>query len=104
MSTVTPVGAAAPGAAPSAEAARLRRACQDMEGVFMRHLFQAMRDSVPDEGILGVSASEQIFTEMFDDAVADEAARHLTNGLGEALFRQLGRGLDTAAPPARPAE
>jgi hypothetical protein len=41
---------------------------------------------------------------MFDDAVADEAARHLTNGLGEALFRQLGRRLSAAAAPARPAE
>ena len=88
----------APAGSHAAEAARLRQACQDLEGVFLRHLFQAMRETVPKEGLMGDSSGEEIFTSMFDDAMADRASSQLSRGLADALFQQLGRRL--AASPA----
>lgn len=86
----------------AAEAARLRRACQDLEGVFLRHLFQAMRESVPSEGVTGDSSSEEMFTTMFDDAMADRAAGQLSRGLADALYQQLGRRLAAGQAPQPP--
>lgn len=98
---VTP---AAPADSNAAEAARLRRACQNLEGVFLRHLFQAMRESVPSEGVTGDSSAEETFTAMFDDAMADRAAAQLSRGLADALFQQLGRRLAVSHAPQPPAE
>jgi peptidoglycan hydrolase FlgJ len=104
-----PVGPAASVAAASAgpnaaEAARLRRACQDLEGVFLRHLFQSMRESVPsDEGMMGSSSGQEIFTSMLDDAMADKASRQLSRGVADALFQQLGRRLAAGPAPTTPA-
>jgi flagellar protein FlgJ len=103
-SIVGPVAAArtAPSGPNAADAARLRQACQNLEGVFLRHLFQAMRESVPSEGITGDSSSEQMFTTMFDDAMADRAASQLSRGLADALYQQLGRRLAAGQAPQPP--
>ena len=102
---VGPTAAAltAPAGPNAAEAARLHKACQDLEGVFLRHLFQAMRESVPSEGLTGDSSAEQTFTSMFDDAIADKAAGQLSRGLADALFQQLGRRLAAGPTPQPPA-
>ncbi|MEZ4588840.1 MAG: rod-binding protein [Gemmatimonadales bacterium] len=97
MSGVGPVGPTSLGgpAAGSPEA-RLKTAAQEFEGLFLARLFREMRASVPNE-LLGSSPGEEMFTSMLDDAMAQEAARRSTHGLGDALYRQLARRL---TPPA----
>jgi len=75
----------------------LRWACHEMEGVFLRQLFQAMRDTVPKNDVLGSSPGEDTFTALLDDRLAADAAQKMDRGLGEALYRQLSRrlGLET---------
>jgi Rod binding domain-containing protein len=83
--------------------AKLRRAAHQLEGVFVRQLFQAMRESGPSAGLLGGGAGEQMFTSLMDDALADTAAQRLERGIGEALYRQLSRSLPPAPEaPASP--
>ncbi len=94
MSGVTPTG---PGPAPKAAAAltadqtKLRKAAHQLEGVFLSHLFQAMRESVPQNEDAG--PGQEMFTSMLDDELASRAADQLHRGLGEALYRQLSRHL-----------
>jgi len=102
----TPLGGPDAAAAREAERAKLRRASQAMEGVFVRQLFEAMRRATPQEGSDGSSYARSTFTSMLDDALAGEAAQHMQRGIGDALFRQLSHRLaggGAGATPPKPA-
>lgn len=83
--------------------AELKKLAQEMEGMFLRQLFQAMRESVHHDNPAEVSAGEELFTSLFDEHLASQAAQRLERGMGAALYRQLVRGLDaqTLKPPTR---
>ena len=88
MQTVVGSNASRPQSAPD----RLREAAHDLEGVFLSQLFKAMRDTVPkEEGFLGSSGSEDMFSEMLDEVFGQLAAQQLKGGVGDALYRQLSR-------------
>lgn len=74
--------------------AKLKRAAQQLEGVFVQQLYKTMRDTVPQqEGIVSGGAGEEIFTGLLDQHLAAETPRHWEGGLSDALVRQLRRGL-----------
>ncbi|HVP15600.1 MAG TPA: rod-binding protein [Terriglobales bacterium] len=92
MSGVPPLSG--PGSAPPRDdAGQLRRMAHELEGVFLNQLFQAMRASVPQGGLVEEGAGEEMFRSLLDEQVAREAAARDERGLGEALFRQLARRL-----------
>ena len=98
--TATAPRAVMPAATPSSRD-RLRTLSSQLEAVFIGQLFQAMRASVPRDGPTEAGAGEEMFTSMLDDRLAGEAARRMQHGIGEALYRQLSRGLpaDGATKP-----
>jgi Rod binding domain-containing protein len=92
MSGIDPTAPAPkPAEALTAAQAKLRKAAHQLEGVFLSHLFQAMRESVPQNPDGGTG--QEMFTSMLDDELASRAADQLHRGLGEALYRQLSRRL-----------
>jgi len=78
---------------PREERADLRQASHELEAVFIRQLFAAMRSSNTNAGLLEPSPGEEMFTSIMDDRLASEAAEHMKRGLGEALYHQLSRRL-----------
>lgn len=84
-----PLDGRLPGAKTPAE--RLRQAAHEFEGVFVAQMFREMRATVASED---ADPGAETYTAMLDDAMANEAARRSTRGLGEALYRQLARRLD----------
>jgi Rod binding domain-containing protein len=81
--------AAAASATPVSERAKVRKLAHDLEGVFLNQLFQAMRQSVPQDGAIDAAPGQEMFTQLFDEKMANEASRRMTRGLGEALYRQM---------------
>ena len=79
---------------------QLRRMSNELEGIFLRQLLEAMRQSVPNGGLTGASAGEDLFTSLLDDRLASEAAARTRNGIGEALYRQLSRRLIQDVDPS----
>jgi flagellar protein FlgJ len=77
---------------------QVRQLAHQLEGVFLNQLFQAMRASVPQDGELGSAPGQEMFTQMFDERVAAEAANHMSRGLGDALYRQLAARLPAPGP------
>jgi len=65
-----------------------------MEGIFLRQLFEAMREGIPKTNLFGESKGEAMFTSLLDDELSTQAAQKSTRGLGEALYHQLARRLD----------
>ncbi len=91
---MTPVGGVegAGGSAPlspSSPRGKMRQLAHDLEGVFLNQLFQAMRQGIPQDGVIEPAPGQDMFTQLFDEKIANEASRHSTRGLGEALYRQL---------------
>ena len=69
--------------------ARLKAAASLLESSFYQEMFKAMRDTVPDSGLLSGGSGEDMFTSMMDQHLSDEAAARVERGLSEALYRQL---------------
>lgn len=88
------IGRATPGAAPGVgETSRLRAASRQLEGVFVQQLYKAMRDTVPEGGLTGGGAGEEMFTGLLDQHLSDATAATSSRGPGEALFRQMSASL-----------
>jgi Rod binding domain-containing protein len=96
--SVNGLGSPPPPDAAGKPARELRWACHEMEGVFLRQLFQAMRDTVPQTDLFGNSPGQDTFTQLLDDRLAADAAQKMHRGLGEALYRQLSRRLNLEEP------
>jgi Rod binding domain-containing protein len=100
MSAIRPLVRSAPSPAASspAELARLRKTATQMEGMFVQQLFNAMRETVPHDGIAGGSPGEEIFTSLFDQHIAETAPAKWHHGLADAIARQMERRLGAPTP------
>jgi flagellar protein FlgJ len=84
--------------------ARLRHAAQQLEGVFLLQMLQAMRAAAPAVGLTGAGPGEELFTGLLDEHMAQAAAARSTHGLADALYRQLARRLPPENPTPSPTE
>ena len=67
----------------------LRKACKDFETVFNNMVFKAMRKSVTKNDLFGSSKEEEMFSDMLDTKISEEAAEKNESGIGAMLYRQL---------------
>ncbi|MBI3791548.1 MAG: rod-binding protein [Gemmatimonadetes bacterium] len=89
---------ARPGA--KASPAALLETAKQLEGLFVRQLYQAMRATVPEDGALPAGAAADTFQQLMDEQVADRTPQQWQHGLAEAITREFTRrGL--VAPDAK---
>lgn len=99
-----PPGPRAAGRGATPDADRLRATARQLEGVFVEQMFKAMRETVPEGGAVSGGSGEAMFTGMLDQSLAEEVPARWSNGLAEALYRQLQRaaGLEGVVDGAAP--
>lgn len=79
------------------EAARLRETAKQLEAIFVEQLFKAMRETVPEGGMVDGGSGEEIFSGLLDSHLAAQVPAQWNDGLSDALVRQLrGRMQDDA--------
>src|SRR2546426_347345 len=66
----------------------LREATQEFEGLFIAHMMQTMRRSVPGSKLLGSGSGQTIFREMLDQELARQIAHSGGFGIGEMLYQE----------------
>lgn len=95
-----PIGPGTPSLPDAAEArkAALRAQAVQLEGMFVRQLFAAMRETVPKDGLMSGGAGEEMFTAMRDEHLADALPAQWSRGLAASIVREL------AGRPAAPSE
>lgn len=95
---------AAPTVTDEKQKAKLQRALQDFEAVFVNYLLQSMRKSVQKEDEEGGGFGGEMMQEMFDYELAKHITRSSSLGIGEKLYRQVtGEAMPrTASVPALP--
>lgn len=82
---------------------QLKQTAQSLQSVFVEQLFKAMRDTVPEGGLMSGGQGEDMFRTMLDQQAAELAPGQWQHAgsLSDAIVRQLSRALPSA-PPAAP--
>lgn len=70
----------------------LRRAAEQMEGLFMQHLTSALRATVPGGGNPDAPGAD-MYASLLDEQLAHTVAEDTSSGIAEALYRQLSGSL-----------
>lgn len=107
--SIGPASIARPGATPTPDdAARLKKTASQLEGLFVQRMFAAMRDSVPEGGLVPQSSAEGTFTQLLDEKVSEQVPSQWSgaHSLANALYHQLRQRLasqagDASAPAAK---
>jgi len=87
------------GSVKAGEAAQLKKACVELESLFIYHLLKEMRASMPRGGFLTGGKGEEIYTSMFDARVARVLASEQGIGLSALLEEHLGRSSGSESDP-----
>ena len=81
---------------------KLKKACQEMEAVFLNMLLKSMRATVPKSESNGSGMQSDTMQSMFDMEMTRNMAAAGGTGLADMMYRNLTR-VAAAAPPATPA-
>lgn len=73
------------------EDAKLRKACEGFESMFMNMMYKEMRKTVPKSGFWGNSNAEDLWQDMMDSEMVDQMAKSGGIGLADMLYKQLKR-------------
>ena len=93
---VSSIAATTPGATASPNEAKLRKAAQAFEAVFLRQMIGSMRSASLGDGLNDSSASDQ-FRTMQDSKLADSMAQHGALHIADLLVKQYGARLGSDA-------
>lgn len=97
MTIISPAVAVA-AKSPASDEMRLRKTAFQLEGLFVQRLFAAMRDTVPEGGMMQKSNAEDTFTSLLDEKVSEQVPTQFggEHSLANALYNQLRLRLGTA--------
>jgi peptidoglycan hydrolase FlgJ len=82
------------GSAPGTE--RLGQTAKQLEGLFVRQLFAAMRSTVPEGGVVDGGPGEEMFTGMLHEQIADELPSQWSRGIARDIVLKLQSRVDNA--------
>jgi len=73
---------------------KLKQACQDFEGLFLREMLKSMRETVPESGLLGKGFADETYQDMLDQELVKRMSHSSRIGLAQILYRQLVENYD----------
>lgn len=81
----------------SGDKEKLLAACQDFEALFIQMMFKSMRNTIPKDGLIPKSFSQEVFEEMLDEELSKKMAKGQGIGLAQEIYKQLSRNLGSAS-------
>jgi flagellar protein FlgJ len=72
---------------------KLRKACSDLEAIFVSMMFKQMRNTVQKAGLFDGGLAEEMYEDMLYDKYAEEVSKNKGMGLGDLLYRQLSKSM-----------
>lgn len=76
---------------------KLYESCQELESVFLSKVYESMRNTIPDGGLLEKSFAMQTFESMLFDEYAKISSKTGSVGLADILYRQLSANLPASS-------
>jgi Rod binding domain-containing protein len=86
---------------PKLEEAKLKKACMEIESLFISHLLQFMRRTIPQSGFLGNGSGKDIYQNLFDQELGKSLAKRGSMGLGKMIYKQMIRKEEKIRPSAQ---
>ncbi len=83
------IDTAAAGKTSTVREAKLQKACQGFEAIFINAILQEMRKSIPDDGILPTTNATRTWQQLFDNQLAETLASRQEMGVAKMLYQQL---------------
>lgn len=80
---------------------RLVAAVRQLQGVFVEQLFKAMRETVPQDGVVHGGQGESMFTGLMDQHLAEAVPGQWSSELGDALLARFRAADPVPAPVTR---
>lgn len=77
------------------EISALDRICSEMESLFVNYLLKEMRNTIPEDGLIGHTPANDIYTSMLDSELSKTLSSSGGIGLAPVLKQQLTRALET---------
>lgn len=75
---------------------QLKKACGEMESLFVYYLLKEMRSTIPKSGFMSGGKAEEVYTSMLDEQLAKELSSKRGIGLSSILLEQLDGGQENA--------
>ena len=72
---------------------KLKKACSDLEAIFVNMMFKQMRNTVQKSGLLDGGSAEEMYEDMLFDKYAEEVSKGKGTGLGDVLYQQLAKSM-----------
>ncbi|MHB1395136.1 MAG: rod-binding protein [Clostridia bacterium] len=72
---------------------KLKKACSDLEAIFVNMMFKQMRNTVQKSGLVDGGSAEEMYEDMLFDKYADEVSKGQGTGLGDVLYKQLAKSM-----------
>ncbi len=82
-------GRAAEGAESTGSHGELKKAAQEFESLFVAYLLKVMRETIEESGSSEGGLGKGIYTDLFDQEVSREIARHGALGISDLLMKRL---------------
>ena len=97
-------GALKTGGKAAEDDAKLKKACQEMEGVFLNMLLKSMRSTIAKTELGGSTLQQDTMQSMFDMEMTRNMAAAGGAGIADMMYRSLTRASQTAAATAPPVQ
>ena len=68
---------------------KLKKACSDFEALFLAQTLKIMRQTIPQNGLLGNGPGKEVYQGFMDQELAKKISQRGGVGLGEKLYRQV---------------
>lgn len=78
----------------------LKKVCREFEGILLNMMYKQMKATVQKSDLIPSDTGTAIFEGMLDDKLVEEASKNSGTGLGDTLYKQLSRRLQSAYKPA----
>ncbi len=72
----------------------LKKACSDLESLFIFQLFKTMRATIPKSGFIDGGRAEEIYTSMLDSEISKNVTGNTGMGLASVMYEQLAGNLN----------
>ena len=72
---------------------KLKKACSELEAIFVNMMFKQMRNTVQKSGLVDGGSAEEMFEDMLFDKYAEEVSTGQGTGLGDVLYKQLSKSM-----------
>ncbi|MFC1561264.1 rod-binding protein [Candidatus Latescibacterota bacterium] len=82
-----------------ARKAKLRKAAEGFEAIFVRQMLKSMRSTLTSGGMFGSGSVGEIYSDMMDNAISEKIAERGDMGLADIIYKQMVKSIESENEP-----